>query len=238
MAKDPAFLFYSSDFYTGTAFMSDEQVGKYIRLLCMQHQHGHLDLSAMQRLCGGNADACILEKFSLDSNGKYFNQRLDIEVDKRKTHSEKQKQNAYMRWHKSGNAVAMPLEDENEIKDIKRESAERGIADSTVIVNLWNGFAAANGLSMVKEISKGRLAKLKTRNFSPEAFNDILKHIKCSDFCLGKKTDWKASFDWVIENDTNYLKILEGKYEKTTTAPPAPTGIRAGMSGAEMLKYL
>ena len=122
MAKDPAFLFYSSDFYTGTAFMSDEQVGKYIRLLCLQHQHGHLDAGAMQKLCGGIADAAILDKFLVDDDGKYYNQRLDIEIDKRKKHSEKQKQNALMRWHKSGNAVAMPLEDENENEDINKDT--------------------------------------------------------------------------------------------------------------------
>ena len=40
--KDPAFLFYSSDFLSGTMLMSDEEVGQYIRLLCLQHQKGHL----------------------------------------------------------------------------------------------------------------------------------------------------------------------------------------------------
>ena len=40
--KDPAFLFYSSDFLTGTMFMSDSQLGKYIKILCTQHQKGHL----------------------------------------------------------------------------------------------------------------------------------------------------------------------------------------------------
>ena len=40
--KDPAFLFYSSDFLTGTMFFTDEQVGKYIRLLCAQHQKGQI----------------------------------------------------------------------------------------------------------------------------------------------------------------------------------------------------
>lgn len=42
MAKDPAFLFYSNDFLSGTFLLSDEQVGKYIRLLCIQHQKGIL----------------------------------------------------------------------------------------------------------------------------------------------------------------------------------------------------
>ncbi len=40
MAKDPAFLFYSSDFYMGTVGMTDAQVGQYIRLMCLQHQKG------------------------------------------------------------------------------------------------------------------------------------------------------------------------------------------------------
>ena len=43
MAKDPAFLFYTGDFATGTQFLTDDQMGKYIRLLMAQHQHGHLN---------------------------------------------------------------------------------------------------------------------------------------------------------------------------------------------------
>ena len=36
--KDPAFLFYSSDFLSGTMLMTDEEIGQYIKLLCLQHQ--------------------------------------------------------------------------------------------------------------------------------------------------------------------------------------------------------
>ena len=42
MSKDPAVLFYTSDFLSGTFTMTNEQVGKYIRLLCLQHQKGRL----------------------------------------------------------------------------------------------------------------------------------------------------------------------------------------------------
>jgi len=51
MAKDPAFLFYTGDFSTGTQFFSDEQVGKYIRLLMAQHQHGRLSEKQMLYIC-------------------------------------------------------------------------------------------------------------------------------------------------------------------------------------------
>ena len=42
MAKDPAVLFYTSDFLSGTITMNYEQKGKYITLLCIQHNQGYL----------------------------------------------------------------------------------------------------------------------------------------------------------------------------------------------------
>lgn len=120
MAKDPAFLFYPNDFTVGTQFFSNEQVGIYVRILCAQHQHGHLSKSQIQRLCNGisNSDDLeeVLNKFKQDSEGKYYNERLDDEILKRRKHSDKQRENANMRWHKTGNANAMPLEDKNEIE--------------------------------------------------------------------------------------------------------------------------
>jgi len=120
MAKDPAFLFYPNDFTVGTQFFSNEQVGIYVRILCAQHQHGHLSKSQIQRLCNGisNSDDLeeVLNKFKQDSEGKYYNERLDDEILKRRKHSDKQRENAKMRWHKNGNANAMPLENENEIE--------------------------------------------------------------------------------------------------------------------------
>ncbi len=50
MAKDPAFLFYTGDFSTGTQFFTDEQVGKYVRLLMAQHQIGHLEEKHMIKM--------------------------------------------------------------------------------------------------------------------------------------------------------------------------------------------
>lgn len=82
MNKDPAFLFYSSDFLTGTMFMDDEQVGKYIRLLCSQHQHGHIAEKDMMKICK-TYDEDIFEKFVKDEDGKYYQHRLEDEIEKR-----------------------------------------------------------------------------------------------------------------------------------------------------------
>ena len=40
MRKAPAVQFYAGDFLTGTALMSNAEVGLYIRLLCLQVEHG------------------------------------------------------------------------------------------------------------------------------------------------------------------------------------------------------
>ena len=85
--KDPAFLFYSSDFLAGTMLMTNEDVGKYIRLLCLQHQKGHLKEKEMLSICEEyNED--IFNKFEKDNEGNYYNKRLEYEANKRKASSE------------------------------------------------------------------------------------------------------------------------------------------------------
>jgi uncharacterized protein YdaU (DUF1376 family) len=74
MAKDPAFLFYTSDFLTGTMFMTNEQVGIYIRLLCSQHQHGGIiDKISFNSLVGNHE--VVRVKFEETESG-FYNIRL------------------------------------------------------------------------------------------------------------------------------------------------------------------
>ena len=90
--KDPAFLFYSSDFLTGTMFMSDSQLGKYIKILCTQHQKGHLSEKDMLKICK-RYDKDIFEKFVKDEDGKYYNIRLEKEITKRREYSKSRSDN-------------------------------------------------------------------------------------------------------------------------------------------------
>lgn len=92
MAKDPAFLFYPGDFNTGTQFFSDEQVGKYMRLLMAQHQHGHLTENQVIFICK-SYDKDVMSKFKKDSAGLWYNERLESEVNKRKKFIESRSKN-------------------------------------------------------------------------------------------------------------------------------------------------
>ena len=57
-----------------------------------------------------------------------------------------------------------------------------------------------------------RLKEHPTEDFWSEVFTAILK----SDFLMGRNgnsdSGWRVSFDWLIENDKNCLKITEGNY--------------------------
>lgn len=90
--KDPAVLFYTSDFLAGTRLMSYSQIGKYITLLCLQHQNGHFSEQDMLSICGEYDDK-IFFKFDKDENGCYYNARMEEEINKRRAYSESRSRN-------------------------------------------------------------------------------------------------------------------------------------------------
>jgi len=92
MAKDPAFLFYPGDFNTGTQFITDEQVGKYMRLLMAQHQHGHLTDKHVIHICK-SYDNDVMTKFKKDKDGNWYNERLESEIVRRKEYSKSRGEN-------------------------------------------------------------------------------------------------------------------------------------------------
>ena len=80
----------------------------------------------------------------------------------------------------------------------------------------WNLFAPPYKLSAASAINDSRRKKFKTR-ISEQHFDfmKILDKIKNSTQLRGIDTNsnWKVTFDWILENDKNYLKILEGNYD-------------------------
>lgn len=90
--KDPAFLFYPSDFLTGTMAMPFDERGRYITLLCFQHQSGRMTEETIRFLVGSFSDMLRL-KFSRDDNGLFYNIRLEEEIKKRTNFIESRRNN-------------------------------------------------------------------------------------------------------------------------------------------------
>jgi uncharacterized protein YdaU (DUF1376 family) len=87
MAKDPAVLFYTSDFIMGTAYFNFEQKGQYIHLLCTQHQTGHIPTDYMKMVLGDNGNP-VWAKFVQDEKTLWFNIRMEQEKIKRSAYVE------------------------------------------------------------------------------------------------------------------------------------------------------
>jgi len=76
----------------------------------------------------------------------------------------------------------------------------------------WNIAVQGCNIPQVKSLSESRIKKLKTR-IQEDAFDfcEIIKKIRGSTK-LKTESNW-FSFDWVFDNQTNYVKIIEGNYD-------------------------
>lgn len=92
MAKDPALLWYPSDYISGTMGMSFEEKGAYVELLMLQFNRGHMTSHMVGQIVGQTWDR-ISFKFKQDADGLWYNERLDIEKNKRKSFTTSRKNN-------------------------------------------------------------------------------------------------------------------------------------------------
>lgn len=112
MAKSPSFNFYSADFDIGTKFMTDDEVGKYIRMLCAQHQYGHLTITKLEVICKGPVPLVIMEKYVIDKLGLYYNERLDEVIGKKKDYVDALMGNLGIYYGKSRKEIEKMKEEE------------------------------------------------------------------------------------------------------------------------------
>lgn len=102
MAKDPAFLFYPGDWLGGTMTFNRHHKGAYIDLLMAQFNSGPLSLEDIRDILKEDFsmwDLKLKSKFKIDSEGKFFNQKLFEEQSKRKSFSESRRNNLSSETH-------------------------------------------------------------------------------------------------------------------------------------------
>ena len=130
------------------------------------------------------------------------NEPLKVQSDPSKTHIEPSKvQND-----------PSPIYNENQ-RDYTEITTET--TQESIFMHEWNSFALENSLSQVTVLSANRKKRIRLRlknSGFKELFTKALIEIKKSRYLLGEK-GWKISFDWLIKNDENILKVLEGNYQ-------------------------
>jgi len=117
MGKDPAFLFYPNDYLGGTMGWTFEEKGAYIELLMMQFNRGHMT-SHMVGQVVGQLWVKIQDKFVIDDNGLYYNERLEEEKKKRSLYTSSRKNNleGKNQYSKTGHTTSH-MEDRNRDRD-------------------------------------------------------------------------------------------------------------------------
>ncbi len=244
MGKDPAVLFYTSDFLVGTALMNYAQRGKYITLLCLQHQGGRLSEVDMLEICGGY-DEKIFSKFEKDEEGRYYNKRMEVESIKRKKFVESRQRNlterhtdthmenhmdTHMKNHmdahmENGNrnkniSISLPpnTKDTCDIKDIDDINIKS--CPYKNIMDLYNSICTSFSKIRIIDGKRKEAVKARWKTYgSIDVFKELFERAEASRFLKGENDGgWKADFDWMMR-PTNMAKILEGKYDKLQTRP-------------------
>lgn len=211
MAKDPAILFYTSDFLAGTTLFTDEQVGQYIRLLCHQHQNGHLPELHMKNVC---RDLCspVVAKFKRDSDGNFFNERMEQEITKRVSYCDSRRNNISKRYNKNPQqsscvpTYVLHMENGNRNRNsisnssLKREEYEEG---NVVIERLWSAWWLSYPKKEHAEVAKKKFTEIIKSNIAtPYQLTDSVQRYNA--YCMLKYDDYPNS--QYIKFPENWLK--------------------------------
>lgn len=207
--KDPTIPFYAQDFIVDTIQLSEKLVGAYIRLLCVlwANKFCYYDAIALAMISPSAKEVVdiLKEKFTFCPNNTFTSNRLEEVRAKRIEIRLKRQESGSL-----GGKIKWQKDSKDDSKKIAKVTV---IETETVIIKKWNDFAELNGLAKIVKLTDKRTKKLQKR-LTDENFNidHILVRVSESDFLLGKTKDWKVDFDFIIENETNFTKILEGKY--------------------------
>ena len=108
----------------------------------------------------------------------------------------------------------MREEKRREGEEKEKRSEVKGGVPYQEIQEMFNRICIS--LPSIKTLSKGRKDKIKTRWSeirTLETFEEICNKMQSSNFLKGDNNKkWKATFDWILENDNNWVKIIEGNY--------------------------
>jgi len=242
--KDPAVLFYFQDFLVGTEFMTDDEVGKYIRILCHLADKGTLTEVQLKRICKTeNVPSAIMEKLLHDDAGNFYQHRMKTEREKRIKYSESRRDNRKQKsedMNKTCKTHVKHMENENENINVNED-----------ILNLYKGVEIFFDEDCRPKTEKAKsewydtLDKLiRIDGYSPEHIHDVIKRTRMDDF-------WRTNFLSILKlrkknkDGIPYFTVFEKKLNHETigrnNSKPASgeelTDFYAGQYGTNAAEY-
>lgn len=211
--RSPSFQFYADDFYAGTADMSLEEVGAYMRLLCVQWSKQKLQNNAqiLQRIMIASREEydriwpVLSDKFGLSIEGGIANPRLEAVRDKQ------------VARQKSGSKGGKAKRVAKSKQSVSKKSARKEM-----------------GRELEKEIGEGSKEEVQEKGFPPAldtkefraawaewlAFRREAKHKPVSEKAAAKKLDELAAIGSqraVAAINNSIANDYQGIFEPGTT---------------------
>jgi len=246
MAKDPAFLFYYQDFFTGVSDLTNEEVGAYIRCLCIQASKKGITEKHMINICNSHdVHSAVKNKFFFDEKDQLWkNQRLIDEIEKRRKYSEsrannsKGTKNKLLKNQNDMNNISktyvkhMEDENENEISRFNLEKDKGGMgekektnlparmnAELTIQMSVTENNRAHDVIDMQNNLPRGSGKKMAEIFLSMlDATGELQKH---NPDDMGKYFINWANYHAkrlrpMLENAGNKSEVVSTYFEKTT----------------------
>lgn len=177
----------------------------------------------------------LVNDFGLfETDGKMFwSESVNKRLDRRAEIAGKRRQAAQNRWKGSETAkegqkeanepegVNTPLKDEKPTEG-KRKGKD---VDFNAIVAMYH--AECPSFPRIVKVSEARKSKIRIRLEEMKGDFGVIKKVfqklEASKFCRGdNKNGWMASFDWIFENEKNWVKVYEGNYDNKIANASAP----------------
>lgn len=109
------------------------------------------------------------------------------------------------------------------------------------IVDNWNNTMVNTSIPCILKLSDSRKTKIRARwkdNQPLSLWTDVFQKIVNSSFLTGgSDCGWVCSFDWLIEKETNFSKVMEGNYDDKTSTKKKPVSLINYKNGITPGKY-
>ena len=215
MNKPPAFQFYAQDFLTGVIYLTNEEIGIYIKMLCKQWTDGQIPKKRLGFLVGSDWDNLSDElKSKFQDKGDYLvNERLEKEREKKVVFMEKQKENGKKggRPKLKKSTITIDLEDNKPkplIRDNPNKSQKKPLEDEYEIEDEYENIK-------IKKVEKQKLIE----KFGIDGYYWMICKLSNYKLSSGKtyKSDYGAINSWVSD-----------KWEKEKNVAPKKEKENAG----------
>jgi len=193
--------------------------------MCHQHDKGRLTEAEMRSICKPYSDK-VFSKFKVDENGLYFSARLEFEIERRRRHCEKQRENINKRWNDSGkgvgNTMVLPLENENENRNRNENNTLLKEIISYLNLNAKTNYRATT--DNTRKLLNARLSE----GYTVDDIKSVIDK-KCAEW-VGTEHE-KFLRPETLFNKTKFEGYHNQKTTKKQSSNPAIRAMRRGING-------